>query len=183
MKKIKSLFERNYETDRLVNPTVVAGSEWVIAGEGIATRKFDGTCCLVKNGELYKRYDVKKNRKAPEGFVPAQSPDETTGHWPGWVRVSPDNPSDKWFWRAWETFKSEMGDGTYELCGEHFQSNPENFAGDVFVKHGVEILLSVPRTFDGLKEWFVDKDIEGIVWHRDNGDMVKIKKKDFGLKR
>src|ERR1043165_2461985 len=55
MKKIPSLFERNYETDRLVRDEVVPGCEWVLAGEGKATVKFDGTSCLYKGGNWFKR--------------------------------------------------------------------------------------------------------------------------------
>jgi hypothetical protein len=43
MRKIITLFQRNYESDRLVRDEVVPGAEWVLAGEGVATRKFDGT--------------------------------------------------------------------------------------------------------------------------------------------
>lgn len=43
MKKIISLFQRNYNGDHLVRNEVVPGAEWVLAGEGVATRKFDGT--------------------------------------------------------------------------------------------------------------------------------------------
>ena len=43
MKKIISLFQRNYEGDRLVRDELVPGAEWVAAGEGVATRKWDGT--------------------------------------------------------------------------------------------------------------------------------------------
>lgn len=35
MKKISSLFQRNYDTDRLVRDEVVPGSEWVIAAEAL----------------------------------------------------------------------------------------------------------------------------------------------------
>jgi hypothetical protein len=48
MRKIATLFQRNYETDRLVRDEVVPGAEWVLGGEGVATRKFDGRCCLVR---------------------------------------------------------------------------------------------------------------------------------------
>lgn len=41
----------------------------------------------------------------------------------------------------------------------------------------------VPIEFEALKTWLTDKDIEGIVWHHPDGRMVKIKKKDFRLKR
>ena len=43
MQKIISLFQRNYDGDRLVRDELVDGAEWVPAGEGVATRKWDGT--------------------------------------------------------------------------------------------------------------------------------------------
>jgi hypothetical protein len=46
MRKIVSLFKRDYEGTRLVHDEAVPGAEWVLAGEGTATRKFDGTCCI-----------------------------------------------------------------------------------------------------------------------------------------
>ena len=53
MRKIISLFQRNYDGDRLVRNEVVPGAEWVVAGEGVATRKWDGTACLVENGFVF----------------------------------------------------------------------------------------------------------------------------------
>ena len=38
MEKIISLFARNYDGDRLVRDEIVPGAEWVVAGEGRATR-------------------------------------------------------------------------------------------------------------------------------------------------
>lgn len=64
MKKIVSLFKRDYEMTRLVYNELVPGAEWVQDGEGIPTVKIDGTSCLVKDGKLYKRYDA-KNGKTP----------------------------------------------------------------------------------------------------------------------
>jgi len=170
---------RNYETDRVVRDEIVPGTEWVINGEGVATRKYNGTCCMIKDGKLYKRYDVKKGRKAPNKFIPAQEPDEITGHWPGWLPVNEDNPSDKYHIEA---FADGLPDGTYELCGPKIQDNPEKLERHVLIPHGKEI-IDAPRTYSEIKEWLKGKDIEGIVWHRGNGDMVKIKKRDFGFKR
>ena len=65
MKKIISLFQRNYDGDRLVRNEVVPGAEWVFAGEGVATRKLNGTCCLVRDGKLCKRHEVKPGGKPP----------------------------------------------------------------------------------------------------------------------
>ena len=172
MKKIISLFKRNYETDHKVRNEVVEGAEWVINGEGIPTRKFDGTCCMVKDGELYKRYDCKEGKNPPEGFVPAQESDPITKHWPGWIKV---NDKDKWHHEA---FMGEK-DGTYELCGPKVQGNPEGFPKHTLILHGAVVLENVPRDFDGIKKYLMASNIEGIVWHHLDGRMVKIKKKDF----
>src|SRR5687767_12467977 len=96
MRKIISLFARNYDGDRQVRDEVVPGAEWVLAGEGVATRKYDGTCCMVKDGVLYKRYDAKKGRETPYGFIAAQEPDPVTGHWSGWIEVGNAN-EDRWY--------------------------------------------------------------------------------------
>lgn len=194
MKKIISLFQRNYDGDCLVRDEVVPGAEWVINGEGTATRKFDGTAAMIKDGLLFLRFDAKNGRTPPEGFIPAQEPDENTGHWPGWVPAMRENPAHKWHCRALEnsmiapfqypdgTFAFDATDGTYEICGPHFQGNPEKFLVDTLIRHGIEP-VDAPQTFNELKEWFVGKNIEGIVWHHPDGRMVKIKMKDFGLKR
>ncbi len=87
MKKIISLYQRNYDGDRLVRDEIVPGAEWVQAGEGVATRKYDGTCCLVQDGHLYKRYEIKAGGATPYGFVPANEVDEITGKQQGWVEV------------------------------------------------------------------------------------------------
>jgi Family of unknown function (DUF5565) len=184
MVKIISLFQRNYETDHLVRDEVVPGAEWVLAGEGVSTRKWDGTCAMIKDGKLYKRYDAKKGKMPPNGFIPAQEPDVVTGHWPGWVKIT-DKPEDKWFNEAENIpYKTDIGfDGTYELIGPKINGNAEKSDHHLLVKHGANILSDAPRTFNELKEWFANKDIEGIVWHHPDGRMVKIKKKDFGYKR
>lgn len=182
MKKIPSLFQRNYDGDRLVRDEVVPGSEWVLAGEGVATRKWDGTCCMVAEGVLYKRHDVKKGKTAPAGFIPAQDPDEVTGHWPGWVRVG-DGPEDKLHRETFAAYEF-LRDGTYELVGPKVNGNPERFGGHHLLPHGVPRFANVPRSFDGLRDWLAEHDdVEGIVWHHPDGRMVKIKGKDFGLRR
>ena len=175
MKKIISLFARNFETDRLVRDEVTSGAEWVIAGEGVATRKFDGTACLIRGGLMYKRYELREGKAAPAQFEAAQERDPITGDTPGWVPVG-QGPEDRWHREA---FLPVMPDGTYELCGPKIQGNPEGFAQHILVPHGRERLLDCPRDFVGIKEYLRTRTIEGVVWHRGNGEMVKIKKKDF----
>lgn len=179
MQKIISLFQRNYEGDRQVRDEVVPGAEWVINGEGVATRKWDGTCCMIKDGQLFKRYDAKHGKTPPVGFIPAQNPDPITGHWPGWLQVG-DGPEDQWF-RAGYNNSPKVEDGTYELVGPRINQGKDGFNAHTLIRHGDEI-IDAPRTFAELKDWFADQNIEGIVWHHPDGRMVKIKKKDFGYK-
>lgn len=185
MKKMKTLFVKQYNefNDYIgVKNEVTEGCEWVLKGEGKATQKLDGTCCLVKNNEIYARFDFKPGRKLPDGAIPCQEKaDEVTGHFPHWVLIG-DNPQYKWHKKAFERQKP-LEDGTYELIGKHFQSNPEKIEGnsDVLVKHGTIELDGIERTFEGIKEYLRVNDIEGIVFHRENGEMCKIKRVDFGF--
>jgi hypothetical protein len=199
MRKIISLFQRNYDGDRQVRNEIVPGAEWVISGEGIATRKWDGTCCLYRGGRLYRRHEIKAGGKPPPNFEPANEVDETTGKQQGWLPVG-DGPEDRWHREALArghaildpidgpatmTLRDDFRDGeTYELVGVKVQGNAEGVAdGHWLVTHGQHRLPLAPRDFDGIREYLRTADIEGIVWHHADGRMVKIKTRDFGLKR
>ncbi len=181
MKKIPTLFEREFKNHRVVAiiPNVTAGLEWVLEGKGVATEKIDGSCTAIINGEFYKRYDAKKGRKAPDGAIPCCEPDQITGHHPHWVKVNENNPADKWFVIAYQNTNNRT-DGTYEAIGEHFQGNPHGCDCDMLVRHG-ETILDVPRTFEGIKQYLTDHYIEGIVFWLDGEPRCKIKRSDFGL--
>jgi len=181
MRKIISLFQRNYDGDRLVRDEVVPGAEWVIAGEGSATEKYDGTCCMVRDGALWKRHDVKRGRTAPEGWEQAQDPDPVTGHWPGWLLVG-DGPEDQWHREAFE-YDPRLPDGTYELVGPKVQGNPYGLTRHWIYGHGAPLAVPPSRVdFAWLANYLATADVEGIVWHHPDGRMVKIKARDFGLK-
>src|SRR4051812_48220728 len=126
MKKIPSLFQRDYDTGA-IRDELVPGTEWVLT-TGVATRKWDGTCCLIRDGALYKRYDAKHGKTPPEGFVPAQDPDPVTGHWPGWLLVG-NGPEDKWhrdgFVNTVKGNHKPLDDWTYELVGPKIGDNRE----------------------------------------------------------
>ena len=160
MKKIPSLFLRHYEGGKrgLVYDEVTPGAEWVAKGEGIATRKWDGTACLYRDGRLRKRYDAKAGKTPPEGFEPAQpEPDPVTKHWPGWVPVS-DGAEDRWhveaLSRGLDYRRLPFREGqTYELVGPKVNGNHDDFAEHWLIPHGSGCLELVPRDFDGLRAW------------------------------
>lgn len=184
MRKMPTLFKKEYRDSGKVIPKVTPGCEWVIDGEGEATEKVDGAACAIINGALYRRYDanLKKGRKPPLDGIPCQpEADPTTGHWPFWVAVIRGIPSDQWFVEAYDNSPWNREDGTYEAVGLHFQSNPYGLDSDFLERHGRIKLKDCPRDYDGLFEYLSAHEIEGVVFHRGNGEMCKIRRKDFGL--
>lgn len=110
MKKMPSLFIREFENHKVIKclNEINPGCEWVINGEGTATEKLDGTCCLIEGDKIYARYDFKKGRKLPEGAIPCQTKaDPITGHFPHWVLCT-DQPQYKYHIKAFEKMKDNL---------------------------------------------------------------------------
>jgi len=178
MQKIPTLFLRDpgknlkYLLDE-VNPLCL----WVLEGEGVATRKYDGTCCLIKDGHFYKRREVKDPKPLPSNFIVCQFDPITKKHF-GWVPVT--GAAEDKFHREAINHQPNLADGTYELIGPKVQGNPEAVESHVLVSHAdAEVLENAPRSFEGLQNYLRDFPYEGIVWHHPDGRMAKIKRKDF----
>ena len=182
MKKIQTLFKKDpTNLGRVINE-LNNENEWVFY-DGIPTRKFDGTACTIIEGELYKRFDLKKGRKLPANSVPCQKLDSKSGHHPHWTRCNRDDNSDKWHFAAFDCLVNKE-DGTYELCGEKVQGNPEKINGHKLIRHGREILNITDFSFDGICQFLRVSKIEGIVFHnKKDSRMCKIRKSDFGIQR
>ena len=59
--KITTLFERDWEGDRSrVLDQVHEGCEWVLEGEGLSTRKYDGMCVMYDGSEWWARREVRE---------------------------------------------------------------------------------------------------------------------------
>lgn len=170
MKKISTLFRKDPNDLSKVTNEINPENEWVIKGEGIATRKFDGICCAIINGDIHKRFDVKKGKAAPEGAIPCQEPDAKSGHHPHWVKCDRDKSEDKLFFEGFDALENKE-DGTYELCGEKISTerfvqnfNVEKVEGHKLIKHASEILDLPGLTYEDIKSYLEnpDNDIEGI---------------------
>jgi hypothetical protein len=180
MRKIPTLFVRDFEHDpRYVTRDVSPGCEWVLKGEGQATRKYDGTCVMFDGDRWWARREIKPGKSAPAGFIEVEHDDET-GKTVGW------EPADQSAFYRWlqEAASDDDGlgwdPGTYELVGPKVNGNPENAPSHMLVMHeDAHVLDDAPRDFDSLAAWLRDHPYEGIVWHHEDGCMAKIKKRDF----
>jgi len=181
MKKIPTIFERDPHDLSRVHDVINPWCQWVFDGEGVSTRKWDGTCCLIREGSLYKRREVKKGKPTPEGFELLEE-DKLSGEKVGWVLLDFEDNENRWHKEAWDVQGALVSDGTYELCGPKVNGNPEGFTAHRFIRHG-EFELGVPRNYWGLKADLTRFDMEGIVFYHPDGRRGKIKKKDFGLRR
>jgi hypothetical protein len=176
-----------------VLPEVHPDCRWVLDGEGVPTRKYDGTCMLFDGEHWWARREVKKGKAAPANYR-LEEFDENTGKSVGWEPVEQSSFA-KFHAQA---LTEEIGivdlDGvrapvagcTYELVGPKVNGNPENAPGHLLVRHGYlaavdeEQLTTAPRTFDGLRAWLGERSAwEGIVWHHPDGRMAKLKGRDF----
>lgn len=181
MKKIPTLFTRVFESHRIIGITdeFTPGCEDAFL-HGDATIKIDGACCAIIDGVFYKRYDAKKGKNPPVGAIPCCEADPVTGHHPHWVKVDFSNPDDKWFSRAFRNTPGQICDGTYEAIGKHFNGNPYGLCDDVLEPHGVK-KVDVERTFEAVKAYLGENNIEGLVFWLHSEPVCKIKRTDFGL--
>jgi hypothetical protein len=183
MRKIPCLFVRVFHgrDHATLTEEVTTGCEWVLAGEGTASRKWDGAACMLRDGVLHKRLDCKRGKPPPLDAIPCQEPDPVTGHWPHWVKVNFEASVDRWFTEAHDDLQdTRLDDGTYELIGPKVNGNPERVDRHVFRRHG-DISLDVPRTYNGIAHFLASFLIEGVVFAHPDGRMCKIRRDDFGL--
>lgn len=184
MKKIPTIFNRDWDGDRTVIDQYVQDFDF---SKAIATEKIDGmnVRVTVRNHTLVrleKRRNPDKLQKA-KGIVD-----------PWYVDADEYGPEDKYLWLAARQMRlDDVPDGEWsgEAVGPNIQGNPLNMKTPVVVLFSLRQkamqLQNVPTDYTGLKKYLKTAKsvvgencgIEGIVWHWPNGDMAKIKTKDF----
>lgn len=179
MKKIPTLFMRDWNGNpKYVTREVNPDAAWVLAGEGVATRKYDGTCVMLDDdGRWWARREVKPGKTAPSEFV-AVDADTETGKVIGWEPIEQSGYAK---WMPEVAFTGWPGPAaTYELCGPKVNGNPGGLDEHLLIAHHlIDRYPDVPRDFDGLAVWLAAHPYEGIVWHHRDGRMAKIKARDF----
>jgi len=203
MQKIQTVLRRDPDDMSRVLPEVTPGCEWVLAGEGVSTRKYDGTCTMLSaDGRWWARREVKPGKELPPGYE-AVDTDPVTRKIVGWEPID-QSPFVKAFRDALderaqvvETVPGLAGRavvwqaGTYELCGPKVNGNPERFERHQLVRHADAEVIDMaedleagglPWTVDEVMHvvrWAGERGWEGVVWHHPDGRMAKLKVRDL----
>lgn len=187
-KKIPTALVRSDVDRTKVLPEVNPGCEWVFAGEGVPTRKWNGTCVMLdEHGYWWARREVKPGKGEPENYILVDY-DEVTGKSQGW------EPMEQSSWNKFLIIALRLRDergigatpGTYELMGPKIQGNEDGFDNYVLEKHSeapvIEALnfaFPVPTVMLVLDRVSATQGIEGVVWHHPDGRMAKLKARDL----
>ena len=191
MHKIPTVFVRDHGSHTLTD-TFHPDAVWVANGEGIATRKYDGTCVVLgEDGAWRARREVKAGKLPPPGFELIQY-DSNTGKSVGWEPVSQSSFAK---FHAEALANADQPDkfapGTYELLGPKINGNPECMNKHVLIAHETAEELSEFKigeedgfsrdfaTIRGTVAVYHRSGYEGIVYHHPDGRMAKIKVRDF----
>ena len=186
MNKIKTIFERDWNGNRACIDKYVEGFDSLQLNEAVATEKLDGTNIRVTvRNHIVVRIEKRKN---PDRIQKHRGIEE-----PWYIDASESDSSDKWIFDAVQnTNLSQIPDGEWsaEAVGKNMQGNPLNLDKNIAVFFSLgqcPIFEDAPITYEALREWLPSQKskygnnclIEGIVWHCKNGEMFKIKTKDF----
>jgi hypothetical protein len=193
MQKIPTVFQRNPEDRSGLLNEVNPPAEWVLAGEGVAHRKYDGTCVLLDaDGSWWNRREIRKGKTMPSDAIDLGT-DPNTGKTMCWV-PNTDGGHRKNLLLAIENYEGELLPGTYELCAPNIDTrggkNPERLTEPAIYRHDTSPVFEVSPedlTFERLREIIMalhdDEGLEGLVWHHPDGRMAKLKGIDFGCTR
>lgn len=184
MNDIPTIYLRDWtESPRYVTREPNPSCVWVFAGEGTATRQYDGVCVRFDGRRWWARREVKDTD--PPNFLLIEE-DAEPGRRVGWEPVMQTGVA-RWFREALDG--SPVGiwtPGTYELCGPQINGNPERFAEHLLISHDdADVIKPFALTWDGIRDTVQvlaeSEGFEGIIWHHPDGRMAKIKARDYDL--
>lgn len=186
MEKIPTMFLRNPDDRSRVLMEVHPDCQWVLDGEGVATRKYEGTSVMLSpKGEWWARREVKKGKDRPENFL-YLSTDPISEAQMGYEPIE-QSSFVKLHAEAVKSMPNKVfTPGTYELVGPKINGNPEKVLVHTLLKHEEAETFAFPRgprTLEQIRELTlmlgIDNGWEGIVFHHPDGRMAKIKFRDF----
>lgn len=198
MQKIPTLLRRDPENPRTVLPEVTPGCEWVFAGEGVARRKYDGTCVMLdEQGQWWNRREIRAGKEVPADAIDLGEDPNTGKH----MVYVPNSPAgfQAFLREAIANYRSDPRPGTYELCGPKIDTragqNPEGLDSYKLFRHDEAPTIDFIDWRTDLNDDYKDGYFgwlfviitamayqygwEGVVWHHPDGRMAKLKARDL----
>lgn len=168
------------------------------------TGKVDGTCCLIRDGKLYKRRDIKGGRNIPDSWFQTGK-EGKSNHLIGFM----DLEKGDWHLNCLSKIDDityinvldnldgcleykkidikTMGECSVELMGPKIQSNPHHLKMYCVMKHGCIVIDNFPviENIEHIRDWFLNDPrgiyLEGVVIHFDNNKMFKLHRHHLDL--
>ena len=197
--KIGTIFEG--VRDETGRPTGATHDRLAISPKNpVVTAKFDGTCCYIKNGQIFARQDVKHDvSHAPAGWFQTAEKDKG-GHIIGF---RPLDRGDKWHFKpidgpncrfleydaeAKQFFYkvrpiADFDGHTAELVGPSVNGNKHKLMENAYVIHGSVVVDAPWQCRDGLAAWLAGEGriYEGVVVHDvEGGTLAKCHRGHLG---
>lgn len=183
MKKIPTLFYRDPNQLNWVSQDINPEAEWVLSqrSQCVATLKKDGANVQVVVGPIAVTLHKRRNPSRRE---------KQEGMHPRYVPCNRNDPADKHLFAALDaTDFSDWQEGKHscEALGPKIQGGVESDTPELypfeddpdFVTDPIYEGMTPEEAWFALEEFFETREIEGIVWHHNDGRMAKIKRRDF----
>lgn len=165
MEKISTLFKRAHDGEpewrgpRPCIREIRPGCEWVLEGLGVATEKFDGTSCLLRDGKLLRRQCLKPTKVArknhtqgdpwldheyktpwPNGWWSCDDAAPNTGLWPGWIPINGDDPADKWHVEGFNWLLEQIQSDSKHTIGMSLKDGTFELVGPKVEKNAYDLV-------------------------------------------
>lgn len=171
------------------------------------TAKMDGTCCYIKDGQIYARQDVKKSvDNAPPDWFPTDGIEPDRNGLIMGFRPLDKKRGDKWHLAALDVEDptkarfleydpetqeyfyvtrriSDFNGKTAELMGPSVNKNTHHLEKHAYIVHGLVEVSAPWNSYEGMKEWLNTEGriYEGIVIHDvGNNQMYKCHRGHLG---
>jgi hypothetical protein len=186
MQKISTIFDRGHDGKLLPIPNDDAS--WVFEApwtDFTVQRKWDGLCCKIEGGKLYKRRSIRAGQEVPPDWEQEHIVLDQSGGLKeaiGWQPVDPARPEDMYHAAGWENLMV-MFEGSCELVGPGVEGNHDGHDVNMLLEHLVspQLAKEFPRSFEGIREVLDSLPWEGLIFRHRDGRLAKIKREDYGL--
>lgn len=190
MKKIPTIFMRAKCISDRVYDVINPECQWVFDRDendeyvGGVLRKYDGLCCMIENGVLWKRAVVPSPHEISDNLRQSLliQLDDINNTDIVWYRVPINEVHSQYF----EAYKRliDAANGTYELIGPDINGNPEKCDSVRLMRHDHAPSVFIPnRNFEDIKWLLEHHDIYGYVFVHPDGRKAKINRTHFGFDR